>query len=99
MLIYTKGNYLPKYPVLDLIGKNFRFLDTQLLKIYKILENSYNWQVLQSCSKFYQKLVNLYPKFVRKVKILVKHVFKTTVIDLPIFGKFIGNLVNLSKFY
>ena len=73
---YTKRNYLPKYLVLDLIGKNFRFLDTQLLKIYQILEKIYNWQRHQSFSKFYQKLENVHPKFVKKLQNFGKTCFQ-----------------------
>ena len=39
---YTMVKELPKYPVLEPIGKNFRFFPTQLLKIYQILVESYN---------------------------------------------------------
>ena len=39
---------LPKNPVLEPIGKNFRFLDTRLIEIYQILVEFYNW--LKQCS-------------------------------------------------
>ena len=38
----TMGKDLPKNPVLELIGKNFGFLDTRLFKIYQILVEFYN---------------------------------------------------------
>ena len=34
---------LLKYLVLELIGKSFRFITTQMSKIYQILEKSYNY--------------------------------------------------------
>ena len=39
----TKGKDLPKNAVLELIGKNFWFLGTQLYKNYQILVKSSNW--------------------------------------------------------
>ena len=91
----TKRNYLPKYLVLDLIGKNFRFLDTQLLKIYQILEKIYNWQRHQSFSKFYQKLVNFHPKLVRNLQNFCKSCFQNKNNGFTNFWK---NYLNFSKF-
>ena len=66
-LYYTKGKDLLKKSILEVIGKNFRFLDTQLFEIYQILEEFYNCLYWWSPSNYLPKISKIISKVCYKV--------------------------------